>query len=196
MFYVLRFLGVFLAFIILGATIISGEKVVQKAGGADSGFVLRANQVTATDGEPVLLKLTLIYTGDKSLRVDCPLDGLCQPGNGRPPWVWIDAPAGWNVRPEAFRDAFPEVDNSLHSATVDLKRGTQFETTISLDWRFRQIPLGRSKIRVRWPVFGDTFAPNCSPRPIATPTVTVPVVLNPRTVRQDRNDTNKLARRR
>lgn len=211
MFAVLRCLGIFLIVITLresvaciargmqpveargarleGSTVFN-EKIAQLAEKTDRSFVLRAEKVTATDGEPVLLKLTLTYTSDKPLRIDYPLDGLCQPGNGRPPWVWIAAPAGWQDRPEAFRDAFPNQSNSSHSTAVTLKRGDRFETTIPLHWRFHQLPFGRSRIRVTWPVYGDPFALNYSPYPIATPTVTVPVVLNSRIVRKEPQDSN------
>lgn len=211
MIYVLRCLGIFLIIITLREPVacfnkgiqlegnsgikqknsaISEEKIAKLVEKKDQSFVLRAEKVTATDGKPVLLKLTLVYISDKPLRIDQPVSGICQPGNNRPPWVWIDAPAGWEDRPEAFRDAFPNQDNSLHSSAVTLKRGDHFESTIPLHWRFRQIPLGRSKIRVTWPIFGDTFAPSWSPDPLAKPTVTVPVILNPRIVRKEPHDSS------
>lgn len=185
MVFLLRCLGAFFAIVLLGNGAAPADKVAKPAGRADRGFVLRAENVTATDGEPALLKLTLVYIGDKHLRIDYPVDGVCQPGNGRPPWVWIYAPDSWKDRQEAFRDAFPTQDNSLHSTAVTLKRGDKFEATIPLHWRFRKLPIGRSSIKVTWPVYGDTFAPNWSSHPLATPAVTVPVVIDPQLVRKE-----------
>jgi hypothetical protein len=188
-----RYLVPLATLVLLGGCIVAGEKK-QSAEKVAQDFVLRADEVLAIDDEPVLLKLTLIYLGDKPLRIDYPIDGMCQPGNGQPPWVWITTPAGWKEREDAYKRAHPEVDNSLHSGSVTLKRGQQFSTTISLQERFSQIPLGRSSIRVTWPVYDDPESDNRSSSAIAEPTVTVPVAINPRIVRKNSHDSESTKR--
>jgi hypothetical protein len=176
--HILGCLGISVFVLALGKMPKSEENLNQLANEANRGFTVRASKVAGRIGKPVLLELTLVYTGDKPLRIDNPINGLCQPGNSQPPWVWIKAPAGWEDRPEAYRDAFPEQSNSFHSTAVTIKRGDQFTAIIPLHRRFR-IPRGRSTIQVTWPIFGDTFAPDWSSKPLATPTVMVPVELAP-----------------
>lgn len=184
MFNCLRCLGPIIAIIMLSEVFAPGENRIPAAK-KDRGFVLRAEKVIATEGETLLLKLRLIYNGEKPLRIDHPVNGLCQPGDGKPPWVWIIAPAGWKVREDAFRRAFPDQANSRHSGSITVKRGDEFSTTVRLFDRFSRITFGRSIIRVGWPLKKDPFAPDYSPHAIAAPSASVLVEFRPRIARSN-----------